>query len=60
MLSKKHYQEIAKIINKVQKFYGYRPCIADISDYLSEYFKQDNPKFDKQRFIDACNRVEEQ
>jgi hypothetical protein len=61
MLSKKHYEAIAKII---------RNCYADIiiasdadvamqeyiSKKLADYFGQDNPKFDRDKFMYACMR----
>ena len=48
-LSRKHYRKIAEII-RVFGVYG-TPAIVD---KLSQYFAEDNPRFDKERFIDAC------
>jgi len=48
-MSRKHYEEIALILSA-----------SNIEDKdmqaLSDYFKMDNPRFDKQRFINAINK----
>jgi hypothetical protein len=53
-MTKKHYEAIAKA------FYAYiatntganiaRPIAKDLADY----FAQDNPKFNRSRFLEAC------
>ena len=53
-MSKKHYIKIARIIksytnNNVEKIH-YQTLVYD----LSKYFKQDNPKFNEKKFIEAC------
>ena len=45
--SKKNYIEIAKIISKSE-------YITDLIFNLAEYFGEDNKKFDKNKFVDAC------
>ena len=52
-MTKKHYVAIAEIIKSeaMATPYGYR---ADIAGKLADYFKQDNPKFDRERFLTAC------
>lgn len=59
-MTRKHYRAIAKIIKQEYVFdddaaavYS-RPAIADIADRLADYFKQDNSRFDRQKFLDAC------
>ena len=47
MLSKKHYQKLAEIIKETE---SREELIKALSDYLQE----DNPKFDANRFEDAC------
>lgn len=48
MLSAKYYEAIATTISKhrlPQEF------VSELADYLA----QDNPKFDRERFLEACN-----
>ena len=50
MMTKKDYIAIAKIINKfgkVEHMLLLKMC---------EYFKKDNPNFDADKFIEACNK----
>ena len=51
-MTRKHYVAIAEII-------AYRLCAKDnhpheIAKRLADYFKRDNPKFDRERFLTAC------
>ncbi|HDD45114.1 MAG TPA: hypothetical protein ENG63_09700 [Candidatus Desulfofervidus auxilii] len=64
MLSRKYYKMIAKVMNDL------RPIQTDLENKecfiirkrqwektvlkLCEIFKQDNPRFDSQKFINAC------
>ena len=72
MLSRKHYTEIAKIINKNRTSVrnGFTRRIVDLDSQrggaswglplnkfvedLTEYFAEDNDKFDAERFRVAC------
>lgn len=49
-MSRKHYEEIALILGRSNIDDG------DIEN-LADYFKMDNSRFDKQRFINAVNKV---
>ena len=49
-MSRKHYEEIALILGRSNIDDG------DIEN-LADYFKMDNSRFDKQRFITAVNKV---
>ena len=56
MMSRKDYKAIAEIIRQERKE---EFCIDDIPvhsliDSLCSYFQQDNPRFDKDKFIVAC------
>jgi len=58
MLSKRHYNAIAKIINNLtvdrlvhQHDILYRD---ELVEWLAEFFAQDNPRFDGERFKAAC------
>lgn len=57
MLSKKHYIEIAKIL-KTANYSTRDYCgmtagevVSDLIDGLVGYFEQDNPAFNKEKFI---------
>lgn len=62
-MTKKHFEAIAEIISK-QKPHGYlnmpiTDCAfnnakKDIAKGLADYFEQENPNFDRSRFIVAC------
>jgi hypothetical protein len=61
MKTKKDYKLIAKVVSKVKKFGCYHTGDIDSSinlDQLVEDFiwelKADNPKFDEQKFKEAC------
>ncbi len=64
MLSKKYYEDIADIISSIVFLDG--DDIKDLAEYriipdslerrLSDYFKKDNPNFNKRKFIDRCQR----
>jgi hypothetical protein len=47
MLSKKYYKEIARMIKDSEN-------IHDFLYKFMEYAKQNNPKFDRTRFLKAC------
>ena len=58
-MTKKHYEAIAKIINaydqaKLQA--ETRLLLHSIEQDLATYFKAENPRFDPQRFLIACNK----
>jgi len=48
-MRKKHYEAIASIVKL--NFDGTQPVLARD---LADYFEQDNPKFDRARFLEAC------
>lgn len=55
MLTKKDYVAIAKIVNK--SYAGDSSTefeLPALEKRLADYFEQDNPKFNRQRFLDAC------
>ena len=58
MMTRKDYVETAKILNKFVD-------VIDASDFdelvfqFSEWFASDNPRFDEQKFYDACVDSEE-
>lgn len=62
MLSKKHYEAIAVIIEKYKSGVSGPVVSADVFQIfadnlcqdLADYFKQDNPRFDRERFLKAC------
>ena len=62
MLTKKHYKAIAEIIrDNTEKASEWDIMLQIINptkliQQLCLYFQADNPRFDKQRFLDACNK----
>lgn len=63
MLTRKHYHSIAEIfkqnleeikpIDSMLAQYGWA-CIACVAEELADYFEKDNPRFDRDRFLEAC------
>jgi hypothetical protein len=50
-MTKKHYEAIASII----EYYAHDTTVYNaLANRLADYFAQDNPKFDRQRFLKAC------
>ena len=59
MLSKKHYKAIAEIVGSltVPRFdYPHDPILyrGELVRHLAAYCFEDNPRFDRERFITAC------
>ena len=61
MFTKKHYKTIAEIINETTDESVSIGVIYPKIDKrkfvfeLADYFEQDNPQFDRERFIKACD-----
>lgn len=54
-MSKKHFIAIAKILNMVGSSTGYdRSTATAIAHSLADVFQEENPRFDRSRFLDAC------
>ena len=56
MFTRQHYEAIAEImkINSTKEVCATRLVILDIAEELANYFAQDNPRFDRQKFLEAC------
>lgn len=57
MLSRKHYKAIAEIVKKNTVRTGEIMVYvkrADMVCDLTDYFAQDNTRFDRDRFLEAC------
>ncbi len=52
-MTKKDYIAIAAILNRVTK----PPVLVYIIQDMADYMKQDNPRFDEDKFIAACYNV---
>lgn len=54
MLMKKNYKAIAEIVDKYNAiqmdYYDFGNFVSD----LATYFKEDNPNFDREKFLTAC------
>jgi hypothetical protein len=57
MLSKKYYKAIAYTLSLSTpvKESEFRDFWTVLCDNFAEYFKRDNPRFDKYRFTQACD-----
>lgn len=66
-MTKKDYEKAAKIVAKKrqtartfsagsQKFRQAYQASNDVEDAFVEFFRNDNPRFDEERFIFACQR----
>jgi hypothetical protein len=57
-MSKKDYQRIAQAISLARTVTAYdHPgtlCVATLLEKLVAAFAQDNPRFDRARFVEAC------
>lgn len=55
-MSKKDYVAIADAINNSTSGHSSVYCLkSDTIERLQEYFKKDNPNFDAEKFLEACN-----
>lgn len=58
MFSRRHYREIAGVIaahtSKSGDVVHKRRLVAE----LSAFFKADNPRFNQEKFTEACNKIE--
>lgn len=55
MLTRRHYIEIAKIIANAQRQNTTEQALDHVAEDLADMFKRDNSRFDRVKFIDACN-----
>lgn len=60
-MSKKHFEAIARIlaqyniVNPAMGFdEGYSSAANGITEAMADYFAQQNPRFDRERFLAAC------
>ena len=53
-LTKKHFKAIAEIINESGRFEDGNIRARRIGYSLSEYFATINPRFDMEKFLEAC------
>ncbi len=61
MLTRQHYKAIAEIIKSKHPGYaqhdyykGERNALVRVGRSLADYFEQDNPRFDRDKFLAAC------
>ena len=47
MFSKRHYEAIAEVLMGCDRY-------EDIESGLADLFEDDNPRFDRDRFLEAC------
>lgn len=63
-MTKKHFGAIAEILKSYQSTRVLSPgdidsptpvTIDDVANDMADYFQQENPRFDRERFLKACN-----
>ena len=58
MMTRKDYVIVAQILSSYKDLIGDEFTYHDLVDEFAGYFAEDNPRFDADRFITACNRDE--
>jgi len=58
MMTRKDYVIVAQILSSYKDLIGDEFTYQDLVDEFAAYFAEDNPRFDFNRFITACNRDE--
>jgi hypothetical protein len=56
-MTRKDYQAIAVIISSLADKYQFddgRHVVSEVASDLADMMAEDNPRFDRQRFLDAC------
>lgn len=61
-MTKRHFEAIARMLRERVEFpdgtidfdSGYRMATRHIAFDLADYFEEQNPRFDRQRFLTAC------
>jgi hypothetical protein len=54
-MTKKHYEAIAEVLQKLHSDWSHdNTIIPTVAGHLAGYFEQDNPRFDRDRFLKAC------
>lgn len=66
-MTKKDYEKIAQVFRSLDQFTNYatetysaRDAWIDLRNRIATEFAIDNPRFDRQRFYDACYSQREQ
>lgn len=53
-MSRKHYEELARIINKELSVGGDRMTLLSTAYRLCVMLREDNPRFQRDKFLTAC------
>ena len=56
-MTRKHYKAIAEIINKSEKAHLLNYAGSVMQRFI-DYFEKDNPEFNRDKFIKACDIYE--
>ena len=54
-MSKKHFIKIATLLRVSKEAFDADYAITLIAENLAEIFAEENPRFDRTRFLEACN-----
>lgn len=53
-MTKKHFEAIATILFEVHDDYPHDGAVDAMASRLADYFKAENPRFDRDKFLTAC------
>jgi len=53
-MTKKHFEAIAAIISEVHDDYRFDGAVDATARRMADYFKTQNPNFNRDRFLAAC------
>lgn len=56
MMTRKDYTSTAEILSSYKDLIGDEFTYHDLVDDFASMFAQDNPNFDPDRFLEACNK----
>lgn len=53
-MTRKHFEALASAIKANGSLYGYTAALDDLAKHLAHICAQDNPNFNRKRFLAAC------
>lgn len=56
-MTKKHFEAIAAILSEVHDDYRHDGAVDAMASRMADYFKSQNPRFDRDQFLAACGVI---
>jgi hypothetical protein len=53
-MTKRHFEAIAAILDGVRDDYRFDGAVDAMANRMADYFKSENPRFDRDLFLAAC------